>query len=68
MRLCSTCVQTARTKPSSSNYLREKGDILYLKTSILGVFSNSYTSSIRYPMTHVLHCDVYLCCSTLDGA
>ena len=34
--------QTAHNRPSSSNPLGEKGDMLYLKTSILGVCSNSH--------------------------
>ena len=34
--------QTAHNRPSSSNPLGEKGDMLYLKRIILGVCSNSY--------------------------
>ena len=56
-------VQTAHTKPSSSNPLGEKGD----KHPECSVCSNS--SSVRHPMTHVLPCDLYLCCSTwMHGA
>ena len=34
--------QTAHNRPSSCNSLGEKGDMLYLKTSTLGVCSNSH--------------------------
>ena len=48
-------VQTAHTKPSSSNLLGEKGDILQV------------CCYFQCQAFHVLPCDLYLCCSTWMG-
>ena len=48
--------QTAHNRPSSSNPVGEKGDVLYLKTSIQG----DLTSSFRHPMIHLQQCCTFL--------
>ena len=57
-------VETTQTKPSSSNPLWEKGDVLYVWKQASWVYVPTLTSSVRHPMTHVL--PTWKCVALLD--
>ena len=59
-------VQTAHSRPSSSNSLGEKGTC-YTWRQASWVYVPTLTSSVRHTMTHLLPCDLCLWCSTWMG-